>query len=424
MKIKDRIKFVFIAILAISLLYTSCKKDNDSEVEIVNREIYKLMNDIYLWFSHLPTVDPKSFSSPYELMDALRYKELDRWSFVMTKEEYNQYFVQGEMAGHGFLLSKDDAENIRVAFVYRSTQAYANGVRRGWIIKKVNGTSVNSNNVIDLLGPNEIGINNTIEFINNTGTTVTLSLTKEVLKITPVLYSEVISAANKKIGYMVFQDFIETAIEEIDSTFTAFKNEGVDELIIDLRYNGGGSVDVALHLSGWLTGNTNANKTFVKFQHNEKNRNLDSEHEIPYNGNSFDFNRIVFIGTGASASASELLINGMKPYADVTLIGTPTEGKPVGMYVYVFDNYNYAVFPVSFKYTNANNVGDFYDGLQPDILVNDDITADFGDLDEDMLNTAVNYIISGGIPAFTKKTTAGSYILLPDDPLSNFLRSY
>jgi C-terminal processing protease CtpA/Prc len=328
------------------------------------------------------------------------------------------------MAGHGFLLSKDNDENIRIAFVYRSTRAYTNGVRRGWIIKKVNGTTANSNNINDLIGPGEIGINNNFEFIDNTGGTVSLSLIKEVVKITPVLHSEVISAAGTKIGYIVFQDFIDNAMPEIDSTFNAFKNEGVDELIVDLRYNGGGSVDVAVHLAGWILGKTNPDETLINFQHNEKNRDLDTTFTVPLNTNAFDFDRILFIGTGATASASELIINGMQPYMDVTLIGTPTDGKPVGMYVYVFNAYNYAVFPISFKYTNADKVGDFYDGLQPDILINDDVTRDFGDLDEEMLHAAVNYITSGGIPAITKKSTAGSRVILPGGSLSNFLRSF
>ena len=417
-------KHSWVLILAVSFL-AACNDDLViSNEELVNRDLYTTMKDIYLWYDKLPSVNPSYYSTPYELMEALRYKELDRWSFVMTWHEFDQYFQEGKMIGHGFMISRDEDYNLRIAFVYPSTLAYSNGVRRGWIITKVNGVAASPSNVIQLLGAGSADVVNTIEFIDNDNAYRTITLKKEELNINPVLHSEIIHIFDKKIGYIVFQDFIDAANTRIDSTFNLFKQENVDDLILDLRYNGGGSVNVAVHLSGWLTGNVNAEKTLINFQHNDRNRQRDTSVTIPFNGSSLDLARIVFIGTNATASASELIINGMKPYMEVSLIGSPTDGKPVGMYVLEYKDQDYAAFPVCFKYTNALNVGDFYDGLQPDVLVNDDLTRDFGDPDEGMLKAAINYITAETMVVVAKKTTSGIQIIRPPTNLPELQRAF
>ena len=421
----DRLfKYSWILFLAVFFLH-SCDVDPIiSNEEYVNKYLYNAMEDIYLWNDKLPVVNPVYYSTPYELMEVLRYKEVDRWSFVITWHEYQQYFQEGKMIGHGFMLSRDEDYNLRIAFIYPSTSAYSKGIRRGWIIRKINGVVASPSNVMELLGADNIDVENNFEFVDNENISRTIILKKEELSINPVLHSEIIHTANKKIGYIVFQDFIEAANVKIDSVFNNFRQENIDDLILDMRYNGGGSVDVAVHLSGWLTGNTNADNTLIKFLHNDLNRQRDTSFSIPYNSASLDLNRITFIGTSSTASASELIINGMIPYMEVNLVGTPTNGKPVGMYVMEFRNQDYVAFPVCFKYTNAQNTGDFYDGLQPDILVNDDLTRDFGDPDEAMLKAAINYITSGAVVTMAKKTTSGSQIIVPSTNLSEFQKAF
>jgi carboxyl-terminal processing protease len=415
----------FRVLILAAFFLQSCNDDSIISNEVViNNHLYGAMKDIYLWYEKLPVLNPSLYSTPYELMEALRYKEIDRWSFVLSWNEYQQYFEEGKMIGHGFMISRDNDENLRIAFIYPSTSAYSKGIRRGWIIEKINGVIATPSNVIDLLGAGNTGVENTIEFIDNDNISRTILLKKEELSIHPVLYSEIINTGGKKIGYVVFQDFIEAANDEIDSVFNNFKQEHIDDLILDMRYNGGGSVDVAVHLSGWLAGNANANNTLIKFQHNDKNKQRDTSFTIPYNGASLDLSRIAFIGTSSTASASELIINGMIPYMQVDLVGTPTNGKPVGMYVLELGNHDYAAFPVCFKYTNAQDAGDFYDGLQPEILVNDDLTRDFGDPNEAMLKAAVNYLTSGTVVTVAKKSTIENEIIIPPTNLAEFQRAF
>ncbi len=421
---KTNFRFFLVLAITLLILVASCQKDSTNNNEIVNRQLYADMKDLYLWYDQLPNINPTDYKTPDDMITALRYKPLDRWSFALPWNDYYQYFQEGIMVGHGFLISRDADYNLRIAFIYPSTSAYSMGVRRGWIIKKVNGTVATPDNVIQLLGESNTSVVNTVDFIDNSGLPQTLVLRKQQINLNPVLYSNIIQAGGEKIGYIVFQDFISVADDKLDSVFTIFKSENINDLIIDMRYNGGGSVDVALYLASWLTGNTHSNNTLIKIQHNNKLQQYDTTLNVPYNSNSLDLGRITFIGTDATASASELIINGMKPYMDVKLVGTPTDGKPVGMYVLAYQRYDWAAFPVSFKYTNALNEGDFYDGLQPDILVNDDVTRDFGDPNEGMLKAAIDYIVSGTTTVSAKKSTVSSKIFLSGKKISLFQRAF
>ena len=417
--------FLFYFLPAILFFFShSCSMDDINEEFIVNGEIYNLMRDIYLWYEYVPDVKISSFETPYELMDYLKYKPLDKWSNVMPKDEYLQYFEQGEMIGHGILLGTDSSDRIRISFIYTSTEAFEQGIRRGWIVDKINDVTLTQQNFSELIGPREIGIRNKFGFINSEGTYVTLYLIKEALDITPVLYHRIITGNNKLIGYIVFQDFIDAAISEIDNVFAGFKNNNIDELIVDLRYNSGGSVSVAEYLASWIAGNKYSDKAFVKFLHNNKHLDLDTVINVSYNENGLDLERIFFIGSNSTASASELLINGLEPFMDVILIGNNTHGKPVGMYALPFTDYNYVVLPVCFRYTNGNDEGDFYDGLVPDSYSEDDITRDFGDPQEDCLEETLNIMETGTPSASRKKSTRGVYLLETDRQINKFLRAY
>jgi len=417
---------LILLILMIFFTVSSCRKEEDNTVEIVNGYTFELMQDVYLWYDQLPaSIDPSAYPSPDSMMKKIRYSAYDRWSSVISKTDFNQYYVEGTMVGHGILLGIDENENIRIAFVYRSTQAYDLGVRRSWIITKVNGTAVTPNNIFDLLGDSEIGITNNIEFINESAESITLNLTKEEINITPVLHYEVLHQGDKQIGYMVFQDFIDAATEELDEAFTSFNSAGIDEMIVDLRYNGGGSVDVAEYLAGWLIGRNYGNQPFINFRHNDKNAGDDTTVNVPVNTSGLNLSRLFFIGTSSTASASELIINGVKPFVNTVLAGTPTHGKPVGMDVYAFRDYDYVVLPITFKYTNKDDVGDFYNGLLPDLSADDDLTKDFGNPEESSLKSVLDYIETGLIPEKELKTTSRrNNILELNKSINQYLKAY
>jgi carboxyl-terminal processing protease len=422
-------KIILLLLLA-SVAVTACKKEpasTNATISAVNSAIYDLMKDYYLWYDQLPVVDPTTYATPNDLMDALRYKKYDKWSTVLTKTDYNQYFVAGQMVGYGFSLVLDANNKVRIAFLYRGTQAYNQGVRRSWIIDKVNGTAVTKDNVFTLLGPAQAGLNNTISFIKTNGDAVDLSLTKSVVNLTPVLHYEVIQQGAAKVGYIVFQDFIDTARVELDEAFNSFNSQGINELVVDLRYNGGGSVDVARYLAGWLIGKNNGNQPFVNFRHNDKHMNMDTTLNVPSNSSGLSLDRMFFIGTRNTASASELIINGVKPFLSTeVLVGDTTDGKPVGMYAFPFINYDYVVLPISFKYTNARDEGDFYGGLIPNLEAADDVTRDFGDPQETSLKAALDYINGGALPLKSAGAGVirGSALLTSNRGVGQYLKAY
>lgn len=414
--------FILLAVIAVS-----CKKE-ENEIEIVNREIYNLFEEVYFWYEHLPSsADPGGYGTPQEFVDAIKHKDIDRFSFVMDKDEFLQYFEQGQSFGHGFFPGVDPNGNIRIAFVYENTSAYEKGVRRTWIVREINDERVTPSNFYQLIGPRTEQVTNDILFVAPDGTEKEISLTKELVEINTVLHDEIIEIDGTKVGYIVFQDFIGTAIDEINDAFGNFQENNIEELIIDLRYNGGGSIAVAEHIADWILGSRFSGKPFFTLKHNDKRSSRDTTATIEMlaNGQGLNLERVVFITTGNTASASEMLLNGFKPYLTTVSVGTPTYGKPVGMETYVFNEYSYAVLPITFKYVNADDEGDFYDGINPDVFKRDDLTRTFGDPEETLLETSLNYISTGTISQ--KKQAAGPVeVILPDNGkgIHQFLRSF
>lgn len=401
----------------------SCEERHEEDtVDKINREIYSIMNDVYLWYTNVPDVDPTSYSSPYDLLDDLIYTVNDRWSSLYTVDEFESYFEEGTMVGYGFLPGLDGEGKIRIAMLYRNTEMFNNGVRRGWTIEKINGSVLTADNYNTLVGPSTAGLQRSFEFTNNEGNPVTLTLTKAEISLTPVLYYDTLIFSGKKIGYLVFQDFIETAFDELDEAFDFFVAEQIDEIIVDLRYNGGGRNDVAEYLGGLLIGRNYGDMPFVKMYFNKRYSIFDTTYNIPANPSGINVSRVFFIGTENTASASELVINGIDPYIPSVLAGETTHGKPVGMISFYLEEDDYVLLPITFKYANAEDEGDFYEGLQPSIPVADDITKDFGDPEEGALAAILNYI-SGGEP-FKSTPAENTRIIVGNKPINQFLKAY
>jgi carboxyl-terminal processing protease len=421
MKTSYRILVMLISLIG---LLISCGDDNKNEhIEKVNAEILEMMEEVYLWNDYMPrNLDPGDYSSPADLMEALRYTQYDRWSTVLTEEEWNSYFEEGEMVGHGFMPGLDLTNKIRIAFVYPGTETAEKGVQRGWILTKVNGTNLTVDNFGSLMGENEVGVTNEITFTDENGQSVTLSLTKEIIELQPVLHHEVLEQGTDKIGYMVLQDFIDAANSEMDLVFTEFVNAGINELVIDMRYNGGGSSDVAQHMAGWLLGKDFGGEPFMYYQHNGiLSSFLDTMYTVPNKTNGLSLDRIFFIGTHNTASASELIINGVKSFIGSVLAGSATHGKPVGMYaIPILD---YVTLPVAFKYTNKDHEGDFYNGISPTLPASDDMTRNFGDPDEASLKAILDYIETGTTKT-TKSTSFRSTYIERKEPIGQFLKAY
>lgn len=437
-------KILLIAIIIIPLL-SSCRKDPDPEpvegptlAERARDGLYELMQVMYLWNNYMPTVKVSDYDGPEELLEALRYRPKDKYSFIMTFEAFMAY-MQGSVQGiHGITMSLDTADAVRILSIYKNSDLWPKGVRRGWIVKKVNGTElaplfINAATTGDwsaydnLIGANTIGLTNTFLFQKPDGTEVTYSSTKASFTVNSVTAYDVLDLPSGKTGYLCFDSFIDPSIDELNEAFAFFKANNVTDLIIDLRYNGGGDLAVAQHLSSLVMDKADTTKICVKLNYNST---VSAEWNESYNfiktDNPLGLDRTVFITSRSTASASEVVINSLKPYVSVSIVGDTTYGKPVGMDVFGFPfptnrvpdpDYKYVFLPITFEFVNASDEGGFYDGMLPDVLANDDITRDFGDPEELSLKAAIAVLegtkAASAVP-FRRNIIRGEGESLPD----------
>ena len=394
--------------MLVLLLAFSCSEDEiieeeppveEEPVETSKTFIYDHFKADYLWLEELPEVDPNSFSTDTGLVSALRYEELDRWSFVTDLTAYRALFENAQTKGFGVGMAYiAEEKRLMVRFAYKKAPMGLAGVDRGWEFYKINDVLVS-----EMENPWEAFDTDSevkFTFITTENDTVDHSMTRVDYEINTVLHTSVLEAGGRKVGYLVFESFLQqTSVDELNEAFSYFAGESIEDIVIDLRYNGGGSVGTAFHLSALVGGNDVLNRNILVAYIYNSNRS--SENQALYlgedypAGNSVNFDRLFFITTESSASASEMVINSMYPYKDeVILIGEKTHGKPVGMEVYESEEYGIALGPITFQLVNAHGNGHYFNGIPVNHDVVDDVFHGWGDPEEACLKKALQ-LISG-----------------------------
>lgn len=386
----------FLVIVVGFLVLNSCEKEKIffSTRDTVN-ELYAVMDDYYYWIDSIPSFDPDNYDEPVDLLEAMRYDLRDKWSYITTKTENEQYYEEGTYVGYGFGYKADSEGNLRITYLYDDSDFNELGIERGWKINKVNGTNVTQDsNLGTLLGDDEIGVINFFEFESPLGDIVSAQVAKKIVTINTVVYKDVIQADSKKVGYFVFVSFIGPSEQELTSLFADFASENIDELVIDLRYNGGGMISIVEHLAGLIAPASVDDQKFLSYVHNNDNSALNESIYFNVNANTLGLDKVYFITSKGSASASEAIINGLEPYITTYIVGDDTYGKPVGMYSF-YSRYSDLVYvPISFKLVNKNDFGDYYDGLKADSYVEDDLSHNFG-IQEATFSNILNHVNTG-----------------------------
>ena len=396
-------KFWIIIVIGIVIsAFQSCEKDEINWDKEANKELLSVMKQYYYWYDQLPTVNPNDYKDPLALMEVLRVNPPDKWSYVTTKQELDAYYNAGAYYGFGFGSVFDQDGKLWIIYSFKSSPLAEKGIGRGWRVSTIDGVTPTLENYNQLIGESKAGISKTFGFISPEGVSVSYTFTKIEVVMNTVLYDSVYTFNSKKIAYMVLDGFITPTIDELNSCFTKYKSENIDELIVDLRYNGGGSIDVSNLLANLIGGTAANGGVFATYSHNNKNTNLNSSIHFEALPNSVTLNRVLFITTNGTASASELVINGLKPFMTTYLIGGKTHGKPVGMYSFTYNEMDWAFVPICFSLKNANNEGDYFDGINVNVEAADDYTLPFGDVNEDSFAAALNYL--GVLPAKAIKT--------------------
>jgi hypothetical protein len=380
------------------------------------------LDDVYLWYRDIVNVNAANYATPMDYFSALLVLSRDRFSFTESQAVIDAYFQTGEVVGYGANFVRASDGRLRVAYSEPGSPAQLQGVDRGAQIVTINGTpeaKVSSAKFMAALYPDTSGASNTFEVLD-AGASVSRQVTLKATSVvgTPVQKNQVLTLANgKKVGYLLFNDHIDSAEAPLASAMAQFAQAGIDDLVLDVRYNGGGYLYIASEVAYMIGGTPVAGKTFEKLNFNDKHpeKSNDPDNTLPfYDGDSNGKNlpalglKRVFLLTGpGTCSASESIINGLKPFVEVITIGGSTCGKPYGFIQK--NNCGTAYFAIEFEGVNSAGKGGYVNGFAPSCAAADDLEHGFGDTNERLLKTALAYQSTGACPASALTQTAALF---------------
>lgn len=464
--------FYLTALLFSVIYFTACKKNqplpavsNPNAIPTTGTVLDRVKDSVYLftqednlWYDALPTYaafKPRAFTGTTDAaalqseVDALSQYKINpttgmpyEYDMAYPGEAKYSFIDQGATAttlggtkgDYGFSANYNTATDLRIKYVYPGSPADKAGLARGYQITAITGvpsltytnsasTNTNYTALINALFSSTT-ITMTVQKPDNTTLSITLNAANYT--VNPVLKTQIIDLGNgKKMGYMVFNSFtVKTnAQASLDAAFASFTAAGVSDLVVDLRYNGGGSVETAEYLSDLIVPTAKTNTLMFTEYFNDKLQNdkypllakkfginvsqdpgefkpTNMENQSTFaKAGTLNINRVFFIVTGSTASASELTINNLIPEMNVQLIGTTSYGKPVGFFAIPIGSYQY--YTPEFETKNSAGQGGYYAGMTPGsatypgVQANDDLTHDFGDVNEALLAKAINYSVKG-----------------------------
>ncbi|WPV69366.1 S41 family peptidase [Chitinophaga sp. LS1] len=411
----------------------------------------------YYWYSNVPTMNPLSstYSTADDLLTAMKAYSvgtgstaLDRYSFLDRTGSLSTSLQDGVSGSLTKVSATSGDFGMEVSYVYadanksttylyvlyadKNSPAGQAGLERGDRITAINGdtdiaydgsSGTNTTKVTNALF-NSTSVSLTVTK-NTSKVTASYSLTAATYNINPVLFDTTYTINGSKVGYFVFYTFTSTYTSKgvasptktvLDALFTKFKAAGITNLIVDLRYNGGGSVTTAEYLDSAIAPASAAGKTMYYYLYNDKlTANLDqvgleASVNFPATTGGLALDNVFFITSGNTASASEMTLNNLKPYMNVQLVGTTTYGKPCGFITFTLSDYDSTgkeqyladLYAINFATENANHTGGYYSGITPTDSAADYIGARWGSLtgDENLYNIQT-YLTTGSYPAST-----------------------
>ncbi len=351
-------------------------------------------------------LDPATFATPEDLLAFLRYRpeQFDRgFSFITTTLADSQFFGEGEFVGFGFGSKFVDSPlnaDLRLTQVFPGSPAASAGFARGHRIVMIDGRTIaeigQAEGVSAVLGAGGDGFTRTFLMRDSLGGEFEVAVTKALVTIDPIPSTAVFDVAGAKVGYVDFRTFISTANVDLDLAFAQFESQNVSALIVDLRYNGGGLVSTAEQLADLIGGIIAFDQVLSETLFNSAKSAFDSIVRFrDLSGSLSLLQQVVFITTGSSASASELVINALLPHTVVTLVGSDTFGKPVGQSGFPYCNDELLFRPVTFETVNALREGQYFDGLGVTCAATDELQYALGNPAEASLAAALGFIETG-----------------------------
>lgn len=480
-----------------------------NRTELTNDSLFLYAKQLYYWNTALPdydTFNPRQYNTSgtelanyennlFNLVKVSRSVDYDavnndtKYSYIQNIDDINpspssalpntklsvDLEGNGNDTGIGWIAYGDgvsaNSYNIFISVIYPGSDAASQGVKRGWVITHVNGTSFGANytteyrNLYDEMAKSQVTITG-YKFANDVqGEAFTMTLSKKSYKSNPIYAAKVITAGNKKIGYLAYGRFSNesNSFDTLRNVFDTFSTQGVTDLVIDLRYNGGGYISTAERLVN-LIAPTSAKGVMYKEYYNSDMQNkkatilkhqpyTDANDKIRYKTvagaqvmmnlyddldysvaeNTYNFSKvgnltgvtnIVFLVTRSTASASELVISSLKPKMNVKLVGRTTYGKPIGFFPIRLQN-KYDVYYSLFETKNSLDQGGYFSGMVPDYPVNENPTYQLGDEKEPYLAKAINILNPAvgttGVARRTTMTINGKQVNLDNEKFTKQL---
>jgi C-terminal processing protease CtpA/Prc len=460
--------YILATYVVLGLTFSSCDKNDEitpSDKGSINDFVWKGMNSWYNWQPNVPNLSDlkdddqnayeaylKEYSTPEDLFYSLLSQEETKinedgsksYKFSWIVDDFvalNKQF-QGITKSYGLRLqavnirptdANDDPIILYVRYVNPDFASPSNnaGIKRGDIINALDGVVLNESNYNAIVGKlsNETVTLSIVSENNGVFTHISdKTITAVEISEDPVYLKKVFTNINgKKVGYLVYNGFRSSYNDELNTAFADFKNQGIQVLILDLRLNGGGSVETTAYLASMIYANAGT-ETFAKLTFNAKHTNQNSSYTFQNKLNVYDvngtktgeeninrltgINQLYVLTSGSTASASEMIINGLKPFMSVKIVGTTTYGKNVGS-ITLYDSpssdytkessanstHLYAMQPIVFQIYNKLNQSDYINGFEPNIVVKEsqfwNNILPFGDENEVVLKAALDDIRGG-----------------------------
>lgn len=396
-----------------------------------------VIDEWYLFPGDVATgVNAASYSNVETYIDALvapaRALGKDRYfTYITSIAEENAFFSSGSSAGFGIRMAYDAVnQRVIVAEAYEGAPALNAGIDRGWAIVAIGTNSGNLRTIANIvasegtpgitnaLGPNDPGVSRVLRVTDPSGTPRDVTVVKADYNLDPIsgrYGAKIITEGGRNYGYINLRTFISSANPQLRAAFLNFRNQGVTDIVIDFRYNGGGLVSTAELMGDLLGRNRSASEIFSQTRFRpSKSAGNDDVHYFTAQPESIAPTRIAFIGTGSTASASELVINSMLPYlgTNMTLVGNNTYGKPVGQIALDKAECDDRMRVVAFATGNATGQSDYYDGLASKITnscaAGDDPNFPLGDPREPSIRAAIDFLAGRSCTTRIADASAGA----------------
>ena len=404
------------------------KYQNALKNDTLKRAILDVMQETYFWNNSIPlTFDATKFETALDVLDALKFKPNDEFSELLPNNIFESRIIQGKASDVGINVAHDERKKLIVAYVLKGSPADLAGVKRGWEILKINSTLIPENYDLKLASANLVGMVGkkfNINFQVAEETFVSKSMEAVEYKVNPALERQVFTVDSTgkkkdikvKVGYLAYQNFIATdgllpkRSAEIQENMEFFQNQGIQELILDLRYSFGGEAEVVERLCNYIVPAEHNGKLMYTLKNNSKQTKYDRA--VPFGkAGSITLNKVIILTSKQTKGPAEFIMNVMEPYLKVVQIGESTSGMPVGLERIGttgnsnFSKFNVELLAVKYILTNSTGITNYWDGFPKSfpatptkkagyayVSAPDNPRLDWGNTKDPQLAAAIKYI--------------------------------